>query len=223
MDAKNFLKMAAMMMAMAMTSVMMISCTGNEDNTVIWNDIDPVDNPGGRYDLGYKLKADKIFFDLAGSSNWGGKWYNFENELPEDNFDASAYDYVWIKFSGNTKRFRFGVTYNEWKSTESWGETFYDNVISIEATEGIAYIELEKKKTYEFGGPDKTASSYAGDTWDKHIRNVFTQDDGPEVSVTVEGVWFGTRDELETILYSGESGKESGGESTGESTEWKVG
>ena len=38
MNAKNFLKIATVLMAMAMTSVMMISCTGNEDNTVVLPD-----------------------------------------------------------------------------------------------------------------------------------------------------------------------------------------
>ena len=125
-----------------------------------------------------------------------------------DNFDASAYDYVWVKFSGNTGKFRFGITYNEWKSTEAWGETFYDNMKVIEVAEGIEYMPIEKEKVYEFGGPDKAASPYAGDTWDKHVQNVFTQDDGNEVSVTVEGIYFGTEAELEAILGGGEPAPE---------------
>ena len=141
---------------------------------------------------------------LVASSGWQGHWYAFTEEGTEGNFDASQYDYVWIKFSGNTGKFRFAITYNEWKSTEAWGETFFDTTNFIEDAEGISFIAIEKTKTYEFGGPDKAASPYAGDTWDKHIQNVFTQDDGNEVSVTVEGIWFGTEAELEAILSGGE-------------------
>ena len=115
------------------------------------------------------------------------------------------YEYAWIKFSGNTGRFCFGVTYNEWKSTEAWGETWYDNVVYIEDAEGIVYIKIEKEKIYEFGGPDHAANAYWGDTWDKHIRNIFTRDDGHEVSVTVEGIWFGTAAELKSILNEREA------------------
>ena len=153
----------------------------------------------------YKVQAEDGFFNLASSSNWGGHWYAFATEGTEGNFDASQYEYVWIKFSGNTGKFRFAITYNEWKSTEAWGETFYDTTNIVEDAEGISYIKLEKDKKYEFGGPDKAASAYAGDSWDKHVQNVFTQDDGPEVSVTVEGIYFGTAAELEAILNGGET------------------
>lgn len=79
----------------------------------------------------YQVPAEPGYFDLQNSSNWGGHWFNLgpDGDL---NFDGSAYDYVWIKFSGNTGKFRFGMTYSEWKSTESWGETYYDamNLVS---------------------------------------------------------------------------------------------
>ena len=163
----------------------------------------------------YKVLSDDGFFTLDKSSGWGGHWYAFAGEGTEGNFDASQYDYVWIKFSGNTGKFRFAITYNEWKSTEAWGETFYDTTNFIEDAEGISFIKIEKDKKYEFGGPDKAASAYAGDTWDKHVQNVFTQDDGNEVSVTVEGIYFGTAAELEALLGGGgeePSGEEPGGE-----------
>ena len=167
----------------------------------------------------YKVQAEDGFFNLASSSNWGGHWYAFATEGTEGNFDASQYEYVWIKFSGNTGKFRFAITYNEWKSTEAWGETFYDTTNIVEDAEGISYIKLEKDKKYEFGGPDKAASAYAGDSWDKHVQNVFTQDDGPEVSVTVEGIYFGTAAELEALLGGGgEEGGSEGGEEGGEET-----
>ena len=157
-----------------------------------------------------KVGAADGAFDInqPDASKWGGTWYTFASEGTEENFDASAYDYVWIKFSGNTGKFRFGITYNEWKSTEAWGETFFDEVKYIEDAEGIVWTKLEKDKTYEFGGPDKAASQYAGDTWDKHIKNVYTQDDGQPVSVKVEGIWFGTEAQLAAIIEGGEPSPE---------------
>ena len=152
-----------------------------------------------------KVQAPDGAFDInqPDERKWEGTWYDFETEGTKGNFDASTYDYVWIKFSGNTGKFRFGLTYSEWKSTEAWGETYYDEMRFIEDAEGICFIKLEKEKTYEFGGPDKSSSPYAGDTWDKHLQNVYTQDDGIPVSVTVEGIWFGTKEELKAALEGG--------------------
>ena len=150
------------------------------------------------------VNDDPSYFNLDKSSGWGGHWFDL-GEGGDLNFDASAYEYAWIKFSGNTGKFRFGLTYSEWKSTEAWGETFYDDVKYIEDAEGIVFTKLEKEKKYEFGGPDKAASAFAGDTWDKHVQNVFTQDDGAPVQVTVEGIWFGTAEQLEYILNGGET------------------
>ena len=160
------------------------------------------------------VNDDPSYFNLDKSSGWGGKWFDLGPDGNLD-FDASAYEYAWIKFSGNTGKFRFGLTYSEWKSTEAWGETYFDAMNVITDAEGISFIKLEKEKTYEFGGPDKAASPYAGDSWDKHIRQIWTQDDGEEVSVTVEGIWFGTAAELKAALGGGGSeGGEEGGEET---------
>ena len=162
------------------------------------------------------VNDDPSYFNLDKSSGWQGHWFDL-GEGGDLNFDASAYEYAWIKFSGNTGKFRFGLTYSEWKSTESWGETYFDAMVVTEKAEGIEFIKLEKEKTYEFGGPDKAASPYAGDTWDKHIRQIWTQDDGTEVSVTVEGIWFGTAAELKAALGGGGSeGGEEGGSEGGE-------
>ena len=165
------------------------------------------------------VNDDPSYFNLDKSSGWGGKWFDLKDADGNLNYDASAYEYAWIKFSGNTGKFRFGLTYSEWKSTEAWGETYFDAMNVIEDAEGISFIKLEKEKTYEFGGPDKAASPYAGDTWDKHIRQIWTQDDGTEVSVTVEGIWFGTAAELKAALGGGSSeGGSEGGEEGGEET-----
>ena len=163
------------------------------------------------------VNDDPNYFNLDKSSGWGGHWFDLKDADGNLNYDASAYEYAWIKFSGNTGKFRFGLTYSEWKSTEAWGETYFDAMNVITDAEGISFIKLEKEKTYEFGGPDKAASPYAGDSWDKHIRQIWTQDDGEEVSVTVEGIWFGTAAELKAALGGGSSeGGSEGGEEGGE-------
>ena len=193
----NFLSLGVMCIAFGLT---LMSCA-NDDAPANKPDEDLGINVG--VGAGYKVLTGDL--SLQASSGWSGHWYDFDNEGELENFDASAYDYVMISFKQNTGKFRFGITYNEWKSTEAWGETYFDNVNFIEAPEGISFIKLENTKTYEFGGPDKAQSPYWGDTWDKHIRQVFTQDDGNEVSVQVEGVWFCTGDELESILSGSNS------------------
>ena len=163
------------------------------------------------------VNDDPSYFNLDKSSGWGGKWFDL-GEGGNLNFDASAYDYAWIKFSGNTGKFRFGLTYSEWKSTEAWGETYFDAMNVITDAEGISFIKLEKEKTYEFD-VNKADNPYKGDSWDKHIRQIWTQDDGEEVSVTVEGIWFGTAAELKAALGGGGSeGGSEGGEEGGEET-----
>ena len=138
------------------------------------------------------VNDDPNYFNLDKSSGWGGHWFDLKDADGNLNYDASAYEYAWIKFSGNTGKFRFGLTYSEWKSTEAWGETYFDAMNVITDAEGISFIKLEKEKT-----------------------QIWTQDDGEEVSVTVEGIWFGTAAELKAALGGGGSeGGEEGGEET---------
>lgn len=117
--------------------------------------------------------------------------------------------------------FHFDITYNEYKDWQDCGATYYDNMKVIEDAEGIAFWALEKEKTYESDvnkdTKEKNENPYKGDTWDKHVQNVYIQDDGSEVSVTIEGVWFGTKDELKAVLGGGSSeGGEEGGSEGGE-------
>ena len=72
-------------------------------------------------------------------------------------------------------------------------------MVTPEEAEGIAYIKIEKEKTYEFD-INKADNPYKGDTWDKHLRQIWTQDDGPEVSVQIVGIYFGTVAQLEAVL-----------------------
>lgn len=196
MKTKNFLMLVAVMTAMAITSVMMTSCTANEDNTVVLPDI-PEDVPGGDIPgdgaLGYKVDGAFGEFNLG---YYIRPAYGETYSEVSGGFDASEYEYVWIRFSSNRGRFRFGVIYNEWKSTEAWGETYYEDAIDIENEEGIAFIKIEKEKIYKYGGPDEVESPFAGDTWDKHIRMVcaYPVNDLEAIDVTIEGIWFGSEE-----------------------------
>ena len=55
----------------------------------------------------YKVAVDDGHFNLnqTESAKWGGVWYDWEAAGTKGDFDASAYEYVWIKFSGNTGKF----------------------------------------------------------------------------------------------------------------------
>lgn len=210
MKTKNFLMLVAVMTAMAITSVMMTSCTANEDNTVVLPDI-PEDVPGGDipgdgapgdvYNVGYKVEGAFGEFNLGYYTRPG---YGVNYSEVSGEFDASEYEYVWIRFSSNRGRFRFGVIYNEWKSTEAWGETYYEDAIDIEDEEGIAFIKIEKEKIYKYGGPDEAASPFEGDTWDKHIRMVcaYSVNYWEAIDVTIEGIWFGTEKDLNFLRLS---------------------
>ena len=114
-----------------------------------------------------------IGLSLDKSSNYNGHWFGFDGY---NSLDASNYDYIWIVYSGNTGVFRFGVTYNPQKSDGSYD---YDMAL-FSAPSGIAYIKLDKTKP--------------------NLRNVFTQDDGQEVSMKLEGLWFGTEKGLKWAL-----------------------
>lgn len=223
MNTKNFLTLAAVMTAMAMTSVTMTSCTGNEDNAVVLPNIPSDEAPGGAYGeapheapheapvgasdsvsskitiqpgtedpIAVPVNIDPkdatqwinnpvkdIGLSLDKSSNYNGHWFGFDGY---NSYNASNYDYIWIVYSGNTGVFRFGVTYNPQKSDGSYD---YD-MAKFSTPSGIAYIKLDKTKP--------------------NLRNVFTQDDGQEVSMKLEGLWIGTEKGLNWAFgkYGGE-------------------
>ena len=49
---------------------------------------------------------------------YGGE---YKGANAEYNFDATQYDYVWMKYSDLTGTIKFAVDYCDWKSTETWG------------------------------------------------------------------------------------------------------
>ena len=137
-------------------------------------------------------------YDLAGT--WAGDWFE-----PGQNYDASEYDYVWIKYSGYTGKINFGITYMEWESTQSWGEVYHSDAVTLNEAAGIAAVKLEKTKTI-VNGINNVESEYKGDIYAKHVKNVFLQDQGTASKITVEGIYFGTEAAYDAAVATGIQG-----------------
>ena len=108
--------------------------------------------------------------------------------------DWSAYDYVWMKYSGLSGEIKFIILYDEYVSTESWGVVFDEESVTLnsaDATSGFVRIAINKTKTFVTGGGD-TGGEHIGDIYAKHVREVRIQNPTSPSSITVEGIWVGT-------------------------------
>ena len=121
---------------------------------------------------------------------WGGAWSG--SPL---NFDWTAYDYVWVKYSGHSGSMQFGVIYSEYKSHESWGDTFYDATVPFEGTSGVVGIKLDKTTVYVKGDAAE-GGKYIGDVYAKHIRQLFIQATSGGSGVKLEEMWVGSEAEF---------------------------
>ena len=111
--------------------------------------------------------------------------------------DWSAYDYVWMKYSGLSGQINFIIYYDEFLRTESYGDV-YDSeqveLISSDATSGIARIAINKTKTFVNGG-GSGGGEHIGEIYAKHIREIRIQNPTSPSSITVEGIWVGTEED----------------------------
>ena len=108
--------------------------------------------------------------------------------------DWSAYDYVWMKYSGLSGEIKFIILYDEYVSTESWGVVFDEESVTLnsaDATSGFVRIAINKTKTFVTGGGD-TGGEHIGDIYAKHVRELRIQNPTSPSSITVEGIWVGT-------------------------------
>ena len=126
---------------------------------------------------------------------YNGNWFQQDN----NNFDASAYDYVWVEYENATANINIGITYREWLSTESWGERFDSADKRLNEGSGIAAVKIEKKKTIT-QGVNGAKVDFAGDTYDKHVMNVFLQAWDNGQSATIKGIYFGTKEKYKEAL-----------------------
>lgn len=108
--------------------------------------------------------------------------------------DWSAYDYVWMKYSGLSGEIKFIILYDEYLRTESYGAVFDEESVTLnsaEATSGVVRIAINKTKTFTKGGGDG-GGQHIGDIYAKHVREVRIQNPTSPSSITVEGIWVGT-------------------------------
>lgn len=122
---------------------------------------------------------------------WGGTWSG--NQVANEK-DWSAYDYVWVKYSGFSGAINFGVMYSEFMSHQSWGDQFYDATASFVDPEGILAIKLDNTSVYVKGNAEE-GGKYVGDVYAKHIREVFIQATSGGSNVTLEEMWVGSEEE----------------------------
>jgi hypothetical protein len=111
--------------------------------------------------------------------------------------DWSAYDYVWMKYSGLSGEIKFIIQYDEYVSTESWGVVFDEESVTLnsaDATSGFVRIAINKTKTFVTGGGD-TGGEHIGDIYAKHVRELRIQNPTSPSSITVEGIWIGTEED----------------------------
>ncbi len=129
-------------------------------------------------------------FTLAGGWNGAGTNYTFG-----ENDDKTAFDYVYIKYSGATGSPNFGIVYNEWLKTESWGESFVTITTGIPDGSGTVGIKLDKESVMQHGNAKENGQGI-GDVYAKHVSGVQIQSGNAAATVTIEGVWFGTATEF---------------------------
>jgi hypothetical protein len=137
---------------------------------------------------------------------YGGTWsggFNYATDGGKDwaGQDWSAYDYVWVKYSGLTGKINFGITYSEFVADhESWGE-FVGESTSMSGTSGIVGIKLDKTSVY-VKGTAETDGSFIGDVYAKHIREIWIQSFENGSGVTLEELWVGSEAEyMEAIGF----------------------
>lgn len=114
-------------------------------------------------------------------------------------YDASANDYVMLKYTGNTGKFAFKVIYNKFVKEETWGKVYADDNVVVSSKEGVAYIKL-----------NKTDKADGGKTYAEEVREIQLQDQGAAVSFTVEKLAFITAEEYEALKAGGEDPEPAG-------------
>lgn len=116
--------------------------------------------------------------------------------------DWSAYDYVWVKYSGFTGSIKLAIEYDEWLRHQKWGDDFDQITTSFSDPSGIVGLAIEKNKVF-VNGSAETDGEHKGETYDKHVRQVVIQDMGQASTITIEEIWVGTEQEyLEATGYN---------------------
>lgn len=124
-----------------------------------------------------------------GAATWAGEYPN-----PGD-WSDDAYEYVWVKYSGFSGNLNLKIEYDEFVADhDSWKE-WVQQAVSFNSASGILSIPIDKTTTFVNGNPE-IAGDHIGDIYAKHVRQVVLQDAGAASTVTVEGLYVGTYDEM---------------------------
>ena len=119
-----------------------------------------------------------------GAATWiGGDWSD------------DAYEYLWVKYSGYTGTLKMAIEYDEWIKEESWGDVFDQQGVIFDDASGILFIAIDKTTTF-VNGSAETEGAHKGEIYAKHVRQVVFQDQGPESTLTIEGLYVGTYAEM---------------------------
>lgn len=147
-----------------------------------------------------KVELNKFWaWDQSAQQNTqSGSIYTFNSDWmggsTDVNADWSAYDYVWMKYSGLSGQIKFIILYDEYLRTESYGAVFDEESVTLnsaDATSGVVRIAINKTKTFVTGGGD-TGGEHKGDIYAQHVRQIRIQNPTSPSSITVEGIWVGT-------------------------------
>ncbi len=135
-----------------------------------------------------------------------GVIYTFNSDwmggFTDVNANWSAYDYVWMKYSGLSGQMKFIILYDEYLRTESYGAVFDEESVTLnsaDATSGFVRIAINKTKTFVTGGGD-TGGEHKGDIYAQHVRQIRIQNPTSPSSIKVEGIWVGTAADYEGAM-----------------------
>lgn len=126
--------------------------------------------------------------------SFGGGWNGAATWVDGD-WSGDAYEYVWVKYTGFSGNIQLKIEYDEWKSHQEWGDSFDQQSVSFINASGVLSIAIDKTTTF-VNGSAETNGQHKGEIYAKHIRQVILQDAGAASTVTVEGLYVGTYDEL---------------------------
>ena len=129
--------------------------------------------------------------DYTNIGAWGGTWSG--NQI-ENERDWSKFDYLWIKYKDFTGAINFGIMYNEWIASQSWGEQYKDETVAIKDPYGVIGIKINHTDTY-VNGNAKENGEYIGDIFSKHIREIFIQATEGGSNITIEEMWLGSEED----------------------------
>ncbi len=118
------------------------------------------------------------------------------------NADWSGYDYVWMKYSGLSGQINFIIIYDEYVSTESYGDVYDSEQVALnsaDATSGIVRIAINKTKTFVKGG-GSGGGAHINDIYAQHVLELRIQNPTYPSSIKVEGIWVGTAADYEGAM-----------------------